>query len=841
MKYLLLFLCLCAFGLLQAQQISGFVYDDEDAPIPYANIFIQQLETGTSTDENGYYYMALDPGEYNLVFSALGYKSKKVKLFVGDEGVERSIILKSSSVELQEIVVKASKKDPAYAIIQKAAENKKKFLKQVESYRTEIYVKATEEVENHLLEKEKKEEVVSIETSPEEDPFELAEAEQKEKLPNINLLEMQLTLNYQQPNRYKEERNAYKAYGTKAGLYVPRFGQSDMNFYRNLIHPQDLVEAPLISPISKTAILSYKYKLIESKEEEGVLVHKIKVIPRKSGNSTFKGFIYINEGIWNINRVDLELPKGGLKFYDQFKIKQNYEQIAEELWIPYRQEFYYETKQGRKQTFKGNTLLFYKNYEKDYVFPDKFFGNEIAVTTQAAYERDSTYWNQVRTEPLTGEIKKMVAYRDSVEAVYNSPEYKDSVDQAFNKVTFLEIVWDGVSFRDHRKQHQFFVGSLPSLIDFEVVGGFRVNPYLSYFKKWQDERRLYITLSNSIGLRNQDVQGNWYLWHMYNPKKVGSMSVDIGRDFQSINPYDAFLNQLNVSNYILRDAIRLRHRIELFNGFFWNVNLRYADRKSISGFDGRSFLNEFEFIEQEAVLEFEPYQTFISSLYFSYTPFQKFMTEPNRKVILGSKWPTFTLHYRKGWDGPLSSDIDFDYLEFSISQDVQMGTIGNSKYKAETGKFINSRDLPFVDLKRFRESDRFLFSDPLNSFQSLNQSFAALDLFTEVHHIHHFNGALVNNIPLVKKLRLRAVMGAGFLWTKEGLVINRNDLTQAVVRNFRYQEGFAGLERIFKLGARRRLRIGAYGVFAKASNGPATSEFKISFDVIDTWDRNWDF
>jgi len=816
----------CVFSnSLSAQQISGYVYTEDNEPIPYANIFVQQLQTGTSTDENGYYFLTIDPGEYNFVFSALGYKGQEIKIFI-DENVERSVILKASNVELQEIIVKASKKDPAYAIIQKAVENKKKFLKQVESYRTEIYVKATEEVEK--LEREKKkneEEVVSVEFNAEDDPLAKEEEQQKAKMPNINLLEMQLTLNYQYPNKYKEERNAYKAYGSKSGLFVPSFGRTNLNFYRNLLNPQNIVESPLISPISKTAILSYKYKLIESKEENGVLVHKIKVIPRKVGNSTFKGFIYINEGIWNINRVDLSLPKGGLKFYDIFNIKQTYEQIEDSLWIPTRQEFHYETKQGKKQNFKGNTLLQYKNYEKDYTFPEKFFTNEVAVTTKEAYKRDSVYWQKARTEPLAEKVQEMVAYRDSIEAVYNSPEYKDSVEQAFNKVMPLEILWDGVSFRNYRKQQQWWFGSLPSFIDFEVVGGFRVNPYTSYFKKWENGRRLWTSVDLSIGLRNQDVQGSYYAWYFYNPHRVSSISIDVERSFQSINPYDAYLNQLKVSNYILRDGVHIRHRTELLNGLYLSTSMSFMDRKSISNLDGQSFLNEF--IEKAEAVEFEPYQATISSIRLSYTPAQKFMTEPNRKVILGSKYPTFSLHHRRGWNGPFGSDVDFDQLEFTISQDLQLGTFGNSNYRIRTGKFLNTKDLRFIDLKRFSESNPFLYSDPLNTFQLLEEEVTTTDLYFEIHHLHHFNGALVNNIPLVKKLRVRAVAGGGLLWMKEN--------------NFQYQEVIAGLERVFKLGPRRRMRIGIYGVFANSSTTNPTSMPKISLDIIDTWDRNWNF
>jgi hypothetical protein len=109
----------------------------------------------------------------------------------------------------------------------------------------------------------------------------------------------------------------------------------------------------------------------------------------------------------------------------------------------------------------------------------------------------------------------------------------------------------------------------------------------------------------------------------------------------------------------------------------------------------------------------------------------------------------------------------------------------------------------------------------------LDTSLAISSTFLEVHHIHHFNGALVNNIPLVKKLKIRAVAGGGLLYVP-------ND-------KFRYEEAFAGIERIFKLGARRRLRLGVYGVAANSNTDQFDTSFKVSVDVIDTWRRNWDF
>jgi hypothetical protein len=145
----------------------------------------------------------------------------------------------------------------------------------------------------------------------------------------------------------------------------------------------------------------------------------------------------------------------------------------------------------------------------------------------------------------------------------------------------------------------------------------------------------------------------------------------------------------------------------------------------------------------------------------------------------------------------------------------------------QVGKFTNTKALHYLDVKRFRESDQYLYSTPLYSFQLLDTSLYATDYYFEAHWIHHFNGALINNIPFVKKLGVRAVAGAGLMWVKES--------------NYRHEEVFAGIERIFKLGRRRRLRLGGYGVIGESSNSPFTTGWKVSFDIIDTWKRDWSY
>jgi hypothetical protein len=807
------------------QSFSGFVQNEKNEPVPYASIFIQELSSGTNTDEKGRYFIRLDPGNYHVVVSCLGYKPVSMDLIVGDKAVVKNFWLEPASIELREIEVRAKAKDPAYEIIQKAIANKEKYLKQVHTSRTTVYVRAMEVVDpKKSRQKQGDHGEPDDPTGAPADPVADAKKKEEQRLQQINFLEMQLTLNYKSPDSYKEERTAYKLYGTKDGLYIPVFSETNINFYNNLVGLQGISEVPVISPLSRLSILSYKFKLEEMKKEGQHFVYKIKVTPRKSGDATCAGYVFINDSTWNLNRVDLTLTKGGLRFYDGFTIRQEYTKVVDSVWMPVRQEFVYETKAGRRY-FRGNTVLVFSNFEKDPKFPPRFFGNEVSVTTQNAYEHDSSFWNSTRPDPLTVDQQKVIRYRDSLEAVHKSKVYIDSMEAKFNKVTIGEVLLHGVGFRNESKKSNVFFSSLANTLGFEVVAGFRFGPYGSYFRTFKNGRNYWTTNSISIGLKNRDLHANTTHWLRYDPVRLGDVSIRIGRTFYSVNSFDAYLNQLKISNYILHEHISGFHRIEILNGLYTSLDVAFHNRKPLTNFDRSSILNEV--IDETDPLIFDPYQAFVTQLSVAYTPQQRYMREPNRKVILGSKFPTVTMTHRKGWNKLFTSDIDFDFVEVSLDQRIQIGTLGNSRYNLSSGKFLTMRDLRYVDLKRFRQSDPYLYSDPMHSFQSLDTSLVATGLYLEGHYIHHFNGAMVNNLPLIKKLKLKTVAGAGVMWVKEN--------------NYRHEEIFGGVERVFKLGARRRLRIGAYGVLSQSNDTSLKTDYKISFDIIDTWKREWSY
>jgi hypothetical protein len=52
----------------------------------------------------------------------------------------------------------------------------------------------------------------------------------------------------------------------------------------------------------------------------------------------------------------------------------------------------------------------YTDFELNKTFPPKYFGVELSATAQEAYERDSSFWQKVRTEPLTDKELRFIRY-----------------------------------------------------------------------------------------------------------------------------------------------------------------------------------------------------------------------------------------------------------------------------------------------------------------------------------------------------------------------------------------------------------------------------------------------
>ncbi len=796
--------------------VRGYVYNEKNEALPYVNIRVRGQNYGTTTDELGRYTLKLEAGFYPIVYSFIGYETQVHNLNVDGDKVQ-NIWMKERSDEFNEVVITNKRRDVAWEVMQKASQSRNQHNYSFQSSECKVYIKATE-VSDDMAKKEQK----SKRFGKQKDS-----TQRKDTTPparNMALVESQLTRYYQYPDKFKEVRDGYSRRGGTSGLFFTTTAEADINFYENLIYAPAISDNKILSPLNPIANLAYKFKLIESYYDNNRKIYHIRITPRKTGNALFEGEIWIQDSVWNIEAIDVTLDKSHMKEYDYFRLRQEYNLIKDSFRVITRQEFHYASKLGNDKIANGKTVAIYSDFKFNLQFESKFFGSELSITSKEALNRDTGYWNQIRPEPLSIEEQKFAARLDSIKEARSQKVYLDSIDSIFNRVTAQKLLWLGQGHINRGKEIEINFAPAINMFNPVMVGGPRVQYWTSFFKRFKDRRYIIIVPNASYGIRNNDLQGSFYSSALYNPFKRSVVSFNFGRNFDLINPYDAYINLFRRSNFYLNDHFSLNHSTELINGLYLHTGLDFEDRKSLKDYKFGTTADRI--FNNNTVISFSPYRAITTDISISYTPKQQYLRMPLEKVILGSKWPTFGLSWSKGYAGFLNSPLDFDYLSASIKQDVTIGVFGTSSYSFMTGKFLNTKNVPYIDYKFMRRGDPYLFTNPLGTFQLLDTTFATFDWFFEGHYIHHFQGFLINRIPYMVKTGIKETAGASFMY--------------CVDQNYQHVELFFGFERVIRI-INDRWRLGIYYAIAESNKYKPSHGLKFSLEYYDKRLNRWNF
>ncbi|OQP56527.1 DUF5686 and carboxypeptidase regulatory-like domain-containing protein [Niastella populi] len=816
----LLLICLIGFSFSNASgqslKIYGKITNPRMEPLAFATVQVKEWKHGVVSKEDGTYELKVEEGKYDLVISMVGYKSQLITIVVQKGNYLQNIIMEPDGAkDLSEVIVKGKVRDRSEEIIRHVIHRKDLIQKAAGPYTCMVYIKAVQEDSLKLKLKKKKK------PKPDTLAAGIPSAIDKE-LEKMAMAEIVLQLD-KAPQGAKEERLGVTKRGNTEGLFYLSTTQGDFNFYNNLVKTPAISETPFLSPVSYSGLLAYRFRILRTEKQNGRKVFVIGVKPRQVSNATVEGEITIADSLWVILHTRLKMPSYHLPEYDFFEVEQHYELIAGTAWMITRQQFTYYSKSNKAKK-SGITVATYRNFELQKQFPKKYFGTEVSATAQEAYHKDSAFWQSNRTEPLTEKELRFIHYKDSIYRATHTKAYLDSIDRITNRVTWKKWLWSGQEFNDHEKERHWSIPPLPQLYQPFNFGGTRIMAQIQYSKRFPSRQGIWINPNLSYGIRNRDINGSLSVRYLYNPFNRGILKVSAGREFAAIFSGDAWINQIKRSNVYLDNAFGVGHELELVNGLFLYTDFDISFRRSVSGYKTNARVDSIfgDVLDNNQAVDFEAYNASYGKLRLAYTPRQKFIREPREKIILGSAWPTFYVSLRKGIPNLFQSKVNFDYLEFGIEHELKLGLVGISTYSIRTGSFLNTKDLRLVDYKWQRRGDPLLFMNPHEAFQSLDSTFAVFKRFYQGHYMHEFNGALINKIPILKKLQLREVAGGGFLIAPE--------------RSLRYVEAFAGIERVFKwpFNPLSKFKLGVYVVGSAANRFNNPVQFKIG---ITSWDR----
>jgi hypothetical protein len=823
--------------------ISGVISDSNGEPLPFASIYIKNSTYGVSSNAFGEYFIELEDGQYTIVYSYIGFQNFEKTIKLKDHSQKIDIQLLAEDQNLIEYEVVSNTKNKALEIINEVKKNKKKFIHRSNS--SIEYLKNTIEKRQYKLKRKDTIEIWQLDTS-EQINFKndvLKFIESYGRLYRIN-----------QNNNFRD----YKAYHDFAdtkeeqdfvliqsfedfGEYniTPKYEANDdyeilnnlseieFNLFLNNINVS-ISNKPIISPLAPGSRTYYKYDYLGFiPTEDSNKIFKIKITPRFNNEPLLKGILFVKDSSFNIESFELKLsgPIQSEFKIENFHVIQNYQQLGNQNLLK-RKIIDYSIKEDIHKIL-GNTVAIYDDFKFKEKVPEYFKKNQIKYFADSSFSKNNEQWNEFRPLDLKENEIEYVRYTDSLRQYYQSEEYALKQDSGYNEITWAKLLWEGIGRKNRYKGYSFYVWPVISQFNILGVGGYRHNLGFNYNQNISDQYKISTQNRIDYGVANKDFKGSTNISIISNKKKYKQLTLAIGDEYKVINRFPSIITAFSRSNYVRSQQLETAYRTEILNGLYSEWKISYCFQTPIDNLDlSTDWFSPLDSAASLAPVRFNPYTKLESRIQITWLPFQKYYYKKNKKIVLGTKFPTVNIIYRKGVPKLFQSEVNFDYLEVGVNDEFSVPHLGKSKWNVQLGSFLNKENLRVIEWKYFRGSDRGFFSNPLTSLQLLGPTLLTQNSFFRANYVHSFDGNILNKIPIINRLGLQLSGGAASL----------------IIPDVGYQhlEVFLGISRPFKIFG----GLVKFGVFIASSinseNG-LESEFKLGANGYNSMRDQWDY
>lgn len=794
-----LFLCVAS---CVAGGIKGVVKDDHGQPLPFATLFVAGTTMGTNTNGQGVYELALPVGTHNVICQYVGFKQQtfSVSISGNDALLAHDFVLKSQYLERNEAVVMANGEDPAYKIIRKAIEQRKPHLAQMKQLQTSVYMKGvikTRATPKRILGQKIDPNDMGLDTSGK----------------GILYLVEEDASYYNQMGKERYVIHSVKESGDPNGLGVAQFAPI-IGFYENNVRVFGSKSRGYISPISDFAFISYNYKYLGQFLEQGQLVNKIQVKPKRNFEPCFEGTIYITDGDYAIHSVDLKLhKKSGLDQMDTLRINQIYIPATGVDKIIKSQVIYFAVNIFGFDLI-GSFVNVYNNQQINVPLPDSLFNQNIVSSyDKVANKKDTGYWRENRPIPLEQDEVIDFKRKDSLRLVDENPERIDSLRRKGNKFKLFPMLTRGYSYVGKGKLDVVKVNAMllglnkVNMLNFNTTEGFNITPKIMWQHKIDSFSQLNVDVATRYGFSNthfNGIAGLKYVKYQRDWKtRYNLLGLDAGQyvfQYNEDNPVRPWFN--TYSSLLYRDdELKLyeRKEVSLFakrnwgNGFSAWARVSYQDRSPLSSTTEYSFVkgdnSDYKnILTDDMKLQsnlWGQHKALLAKVVLEYKLGVKYVQYPDYKMpIMGSK-PTLTAQFTKGISGALGSDVDYDKWSVGIKDESnRLGLLGNIGYHFKMGGFLNKKAIGIADLQQIWGNRGLGYASPyLEGFQfaPFYAQVNSAKMFYQGHIEYHLNGLLTNKVPLFRRLQWYLVGGANAYYVDE---------------SFYYHELFMGIDNI---------------------------------------------
>ena len=791
-NFILLLFLLPAAGIAQTV-VKGKVTDANSGdPIPFANIIFKETTHGTTTDFDGNFTVKTSSSADSLVVSYMGYTTRTKKVQPGISQVV-NFQLEEVVTNLQEIVFEAGE-NPAFEILRNVVRNKSSNDKRkLTAYEYDTYTKIEVDVDNMSDDFRQRKMIKKI-TQVLDSVEQIAGEDGKPILP-IFISESVSKFYYRTDPQLRFEnilKSKINGIGIQDGTLVTQFvGSSfqEYNFYQNWLN---IVTKEFASPLADGWRLYYNYDLTDSLFIGEDFCYRLDFHPKSPQDLAFTGTVWITKNEWALKQVDASVGKqANLNFIEKIRIQQELEKTSEGAWLPIKNRVLIDISE-LSRTSAGMLAKFYtsnKNIVVNQPRAPSFYEHEIQMEENARQFEKEEYWDTLRHEPLSETEKNVYRMIDTLQSIPVVKTYTD----------IIKIVVNG-----YYTAGKINIGPYISLFALNNIEGFRLQPGFKtnydFSKKW--------VLGGSIGYGFEDerVKYSAFVQNILSRERWTTMTFsarsDLGRvGIDDENLADSYLfvaaqrfGTFRRAYYF--DETRFDFQRELVRGLNQRVAFRYSTFRPIFNFGYFSAEHP-----NDTLATYENAELILET---RFARDELFIINDNERLSLGtSKWPEVTLRYTHGFKGVAGSDFDYDKLRLKVRKRVRYGPMGVG-YFTFTGEYVFSK-LPYPLLSLHIGNQTPFFTHVLYNLMDYGEFVS--DRYASLHYSHHFEGLLLNRIPLMRKLKWRLVgtsniILGGMSSMNKGLIAEPPGEEGTTVgflsRGLPYVELGYGVENIFK-------------------------------------------
>ena len=801
---------------LQAQQLKGIIVNKKGEPIPNSTVYIHEIAKGIAADNLGEFQTGLAPGTYTCEFRSLGYESIRKNIVMGEKNQTIRVELQETSYMLKEVVVyaNANNEDPAYRIMRKAIAHAPYYRYQIKEYTSEAYIKGSLTIDkipgifkramkvndnsfdiNFLIGKplvmESKSDIHF--TSPE--TYQQNVVALKSSIPKEFNVDKGLSI--MTSSIYNAELNGRISPLAPGAFRFYAFKLENVDY-----QPDHIVNKIKVTPRKKNPNLFSGYIYIL---ENTWNVYIADLVTSELGTTMHYRINYhqVQPSVYLPTTYDVTLTmntmgvKGSGKYYasmkynsvrvdetrnpttinetalpdepDEQKISPRQQKISDEL-DKLAQKEDLSTKEAYKMSKLMSQMVEPEEVKKQRESLEIKDIEKVKMEVDTlAWKRDATFWTNVRELPLREDELRSYQVKDSLsgndtitEKDRDRNEVVLSIEE--NPKTVFGKVTQGGIWKVNRNFSLRYGGLIGALKEYNFTDGLWLGQTLSF--NWAIDKNRNFSVSPSLYYTT--ARKEW-LWHVstslnYAPMSLGRFYLSAGhisRDVNSENGESRLMNTLTTidlgQNFIrFYDSryVKANHYIDITNGLHLYTGAEIDKRAALNNRTSFNFIGKEipENIPSDATL-YPGHTAADITLALSYTPRYRYRVRDGRKWYVSSKYPTFSVSYKKGVnlfaDNPAAL---YERISSSVSQNIKISPFEEIDYLFSGGTFLSSDRLYLNDLKYFRNNQMlFTTSDFNRSFNLLEPYTASGKWWMEGHLNYQSQYLFLKNLPFLQR------------------------------------------------------------------------------------------